>query len=253
MKTLTITRGIPLYFDQDNSKVYCGRMTRATFSQVPLYLWFTFQADGPLDHAMIVNVSRIKQAVKDALAEGRTFDKSPALLLLDWSWQVMAGQFTGCSLVRIELYLNESLILTRHTREDDMLELTTKYDLAASHRLACPDFDDTRNEAIYGKCANPSGHGHNYQLEVTLSGRPDSDTGLLFPLERLDQIVHEFIIEPFDHKNLNIDTAEFKNCIPTVENMIQVFYRILQDKFSPARLSRLRLWETSKTYAEYVE
>lgn len=253
MNILTITRGVELYFDHNRSTLHIGRLTGTALDQYPLELWFTFRAEGPLEHAMIVNVSRIKQALRDAVGAGRTFSQPPTMAIFDWAWAELENRFAGCRLTALALKLNASLTLTRHAEEPAMLELTTSYELAASHRLTSPGLDQAENETIYGKCANPSGHGHNYQLEVTLSGTPDPQTGQILPLDQIDRVVREHIIEPFDHKNLNHDTTEFKDLTPTVENMVQVFYHILRDKFAPTRLQRLRIWETPKTYAEYAE
>ena len=132
-----------------------------------------------------------------------------------------------------------------------MIQVTTKYELAASHRLWNSKWDIDKNLKVFGKCSNPAGHGHNYLLELTLSGQPDAETGQIVDIEEVDDVVREHIIEPFDHKNLNEDTEEFAEVIPTVENIAKVFWDKLLGKFSNAILSRVKIWETPKTYAEY--
>ena len=126
-----------------------------------------------------------------------------------------------------------------------------KYELAASHRLWKADWDAKRNFEVYGKCSNRRGHGHNYLLEVTLRGKPDRRTGQVADMEEVDRVVRENVIERFDHKNLNEDTEEFADLIPTVENMAKVFWELLLGKFSRGELARVAVWETEKTYAEY--
>jgi len=133
----------------------------------------------------------------------------------------------------------------------EMIQVSRKYKIASSHRLYNPDWDEIRNTEVYGKCSNLKGHGHNYLLEVTLRGKPDRKTGELTNLDQVDKVVREQIIDRFDHKNLNEDTSEFKELIPTVENMVKVFWELMTGRFGKAELVRVAVWETEKTYAEY--
>ena len=131
------------------------------------------------------------------------------------------------------------------------LELTRRYALAASHRLHSPRLDDAENERIYGKCNSPYGHGHNYFVEVTITGKVDGATGMIANLGDLDQYVAREIIEPFDHKYLNKDVEVFRDRVPTTENFcIEIFERL--KKFPGARLVRIRLEETGRNSFEYA-
>jgi 6-pyruvoyltetrahydropterin/6-carboxytetrahydropterin synthase len=130
------------------------------------------------------------------------------------------------------------------------LELTRRYALAASHRLHSPHLDDAENERVYGKCNNPYGHGHNYFVEVTVTGNVDPATGMIANLSDLDDYVGREIIEPFDHKYLNKDVEVFRDRVPTTENFcIEIFERLR--KFPGARLVRVRLEETGRNSFEY--
>jgi 6-pyruvoyltetrahydropterin/6-carboxytetrahydropterin synthase len=131
------------------------------------------------------------------------------------------------------------------------VSLTRRYRFAASHRLYQPHFSDAENQRVYGKCSNPYGHGHNYVLEVTLSGPVDADTGMIANLGDLDPFVEREVIEPFDHKYLNQDVPEFSESVPTAENVCREIYRRLK-AFPAAQLERVRLEETSKNSFEFA-
>lgn len=130
------------------------------------------------------------------------------------------------------------------------ISLTRRYRFAASHRLHSAKFSEAENYRLYGKCNNPYGHGHNYEVEVTVTGPVDPATGLIANLGDLDPFVEEKVIEAFDHKYLNEEVAEFQSAIPTTENLARAIYQRLKD-FPAARLERIRIEETSKNSFEY--
>jgi 6-pyruvoyltetrahydropterin/6-carboxytetrahydropterin synthase len=130
------------------------------------------------------------------------------------------------------------------------ISLTRRYRFAASHRLHSPTLSEVENERIYGKCNSPYGHGHNYALEVTVTGPVDADTGMIANLGDLDPFVQREVIEAFEYKYLNEDVAEFQAIVPTTENVCREIYRRLA-KFPVARLERVRIEETSKNSFEY--
>ena len=132
-----------------------------------------------------------------------------------------------------------------------MVRLTRSFEFCAAHRLYVASFDDEENRRIFGKCSNPHGHGHNYVLEVTISGTPDEVSGTIVDPPQLDLLVQRRVIEPFDHKNLNAECDEFASLNPSVENIACVIWRRLEGAFDRCRLTRVRVWETPKTYAEY--
>jgi 6-pyruvoyltetrahydropterin/6-carboxytetrahydropterin synthase len=131
------------------------------------------------------------------------------------------------------------------------ISLTRRYQFAASHRLHCPELSAEENRRLYDKCNNPHGHGHNYAVEVTLTGPVDPETGMIANLGELDPFVQKQVIEPFDHRYLNEEIAEFQALVPTTENLAREIYRRLKD-FPAARLERVRIEETSKNSFEYA-
>jgi 6-pyruvoyltetrahydropterin/6-carboxytetrahydropterin synthase len=130
------------------------------------------------------------------------------------------------------------------------ISITRRYRFAASHRLHSPEFSQEENRRLYGKCDSPYGHGHNYVVEVTLTGPVDAQTGMVANLGELDPFVEHNVIEAFDHKYLNEDVAEFHARVPTTENVCREIYRRLE-QFPAARLERVRIEETSKNSFEY--
>lgn len=121
----------------------------------------------------------------------------------------------------------------------------------AAHRLHNPEWDDTKNNQVFGKCNNPNYHGHNYEMEVKITGEPATDTGFVINLKLLSDIIKESIIEKLDHKNLNLDVPEFKYRNPTVENIAIVVYDILREKIDSHLGLQVRLYETPRNFAEY--
>ncbi len=123
--------------------------------------------------------------------------------------------------------------------------------ISASHRLHSDRLSTEANCQIYGKCNNPNGHGHNYFVEVTVSGQVDPETGMVCNLVDIDNCVRAEIIERFDHQNLNT-LSEFKNQVPTTEVLAVVIFNILKQNFRAAHLEKVRLEETSMNSFEYA-
>ena len=130
------------------------------------------------------------------------------------------------------------------------LHLTRRYRFAASHRLHSRLLGGEENRRVYGKCNNPYGHGHNYVVEVAVSGPVDPATGMIANLSELDEFVEREVIEPFDHTYLNEEISEFRERVPTAENIcIEIFNRLRE--FPRAKLERVRVEETSLNSFEY--
>src|SRR6266481_2583223 len=121
--------------------------------------------------------------------------------------------------------------------------LTRRYLFSASHRLHSDDMSADENQAVYGKCNNPHGHGHNYALEVTVAGQIDPKTGMVCNLAELDSFVDEKIVQRFGHENLNM-LPEFQSVVPTTENLCIEIYRILEQGFRQAEVDKVRMEET---------
>jgi 6-pyruvoyltetrahydropterin/6-carboxytetrahydropterin synthase len=121
----------------------------------------------------------------------------------------------------------------------------------AAHRLHNPDWDAETNKRVFGKCNNPHYHGHNYQLEVKVSGEVDPRTGYLIDMKLLKDLIQEHVEDPFDHKNLNLEVEEFKTLNPTMEYIAYVIYERLR-KFLPEQYQlQIRLYETERNFVEY--
>ena len=129
--------------------------------------------------------------------------------------------------------------------------LSRRYVMSASHRLYSDAYSDEENRAVYGKCSNPYGHGHNYVLEVTVGGQVDPVTGMVCNLADLDGCVRQNVLDRFDHSNLNFD-EHFTAEVPTTENLCIAIYNLLADRFSYAELERVRVEETSNNFFEYA-
>lgn len=131
------------------------------------------------------------------------------------------------------------------------LSLTRRYSFPASHRLFRADWPDAENHRAFGKCANEHGHGHNYTLEITVTGPVESSTGMIVNLADLDAFVRARVLDEFDHANLNEQVVEFRTSIPTTENLCQVIFNRLQG-FAHGRVVRVRIEETAKNSFEYL-
>lgn len=132
-----------------------------------------------------------------------------------------------------------------------MVYVTRKAHFSAAHRLYNPTFSNERNDAVFDKCNNPMGHGHNYTVEVTVAGIPDALTGYVIDLKKLASLMDELIIDRVDHKHLNYDVPELQGIIPTAENIAVVFWQILEPKITEGKLHAVRVYESDNNYVEY--
>ena len=130
--------------------------------------------------------------------------------------------------------------------------LSRRYKMSASHRLHSDVYSARKNRAVYGKCNNPHGHGHNYVVEITVSGPVHPETGMVCDLVEMDGFVRRVILERFDHKNINLDAA-FQQLVPTTENLCREIYKLVKIGFSHVMLERVRVEETSNNFFEYSE
>ncbi|MGB8131624.1 MAG: 6-carboxytetrahydropterin synthase [Candidatus Angelobacter sp.] len=129
--------------------------------------------------------------------------------------------------------------------------LTRRYLFSASHRLHCDEMSAAENQAVYGKCNNPHGHGHNYSVEVTVAGHVNPRTGMVCNLVDLDSFVHEKILERFGHQNLNT-LPDFQGIVPTTENLCVEVFDILERDFHHAEVDKVRIEETMLNSFEYA-
>jgi len=159
------------------------------------------------------------------------------------------------SLSRIRVWEMTTLWSDRYRSEQGMqVSITRSYDFSASHRLHSRNLTDQENLALFGKCNNPNGHGHNYGVEVTLTGEPDERSGMLFGIEDIDLAVQEEVLQRFDHKYLNLDVADFQEVNPTSEMLTVVIWNRLAKRLPTAgkvRLSSVVVRETARNSFEY--
>ena len=188
------------------------------------------------------------QRIRTAYAEARHIDYTELAELLRDGAEKLTGRFGGAELGRLTLNLTPFRKLSYHLREPEMVYFSEKFEFAATHTLWSDKYSAEQNAEVFGKCANPAGHGHNYVVEVTVStpaGRHTLNTG------QFERVVDQELIEPLDHKNLNTEIAEFEKTNPTVENIAVFCWGRLVGKFQHGNLHCVTVWETDKTWCSY--
>ena len=223
-------------------------------------LTVTLAGDLNPDSHYLENIKQIDQTVRRLAIPlfDKTIRQDPRSFgapLLGETFDLLQHAWPPARLESLKLSLSPFLSLSLHATERPMTRLSQKFEFAASHRLHNPALSDEQNRQTFGKCNNPHGHGHNYELQVTLLGQPAGNTGLLIDIPAFEQIVADTVINRFDHKNLNLQVEEFASEIPSVENIARVIYHLLKPQFqsTAARLASVTVWETPKTWCEYLE
>ena len=134
-----------------------------------------------------------------------------------------------------------------------IVRVTRRVHWNSAHRLYRPDWDDARNEEVFGACANPHGHGHNYEMDVTVSGPIDPETGYVMDLKLLKDLLEERVVGDLDHRHLNVEVEWLAGTNPTTENLVVAIWNRIMDRMpSGVRLDRIVLWETPRNYVEYT-
>jgi 6-pyruvoyltetrahydropterin/6-carboxytetrahydropterin synthase len=131
------------------------------------------------------------------------------------------------------------------------VKVSRKEHFNAAHRLYNPSWSDEKNNEVFGKCNNPHYHGHNYEVIVSLTGEPDPETGYVFDMKVLSDLIKQHVLIKFDHKNLNLDTEYFTSLNPTAENIALVIWRILRQRIDPKFELKITLYETERNFVEY--
>ena len=131
------------------------------------------------------------------------------------------------------------------------VKVSRKEHFNAAHRLFNPAWNDQKNLEVFGKCAYPNYHGHNYEIIVTVTGETNPDTGYVFDMKVLSDIIKDNVLVKFDHKNLNLDTEYFKDLNPTAENIVVVIWNILREKIDRTLDLKITLYETERNFVEY--
>lgn len=215
-------------------------------------------ATDPSSHYLI-NIKDVDSAVRGQVAPrmrellSQASPPRPEQVALEID-RCLRGAWPGVSLYETRLFLSPYFSVGVSAPEHSMVRLSQKFEFSASHRLHNPDLSEEENRRLFGKCNNPHGHGHNYELEVKLAGVPD-ENGVLLNLPEFERIVMSAVIDRYDHKNLNVELPEFRQTNPTVENIAQVIFELLAPRFTktPAKLLSVTVWETPKTSCEYAE
>jgi 6-pyruvoyltetrahydropterin/6-carboxytetrahydropterin synthase len=220
----------------------------------------TLAGDLDPDSHYLENIKQIDQTVRHLAIPffDKTIRHAPSRFgapLLAETFDLLKNAWPPARLECLKLSLSPFCSLSLHATERPMMRLSQKFEFAASHRLHNPALSEEQNRQTFGKCNNPHGHGHNYELQVTLVGQPAANSGLLIDIPTFEQIVADTVINRFDHKNLNEQVAEFASEIPSVENIARVIYHLLKPQFqsTAARLASVTVWETPKTWCEYLE
>ena len=226
------------------------------------YLALRVTVCGALDRSSqyLINIKQIDAMVRERAIPliGQRLRAAPAVQpagLVAELFHRLASDPPGVALDEMTLLLSPFLSYGCRSPELPMVRLSQKFEFSATHRLHNPALSDDENCRTYGKCNNPHGHGHNYEVQVTLKGTPD-DSGVLIDVPAFERIVASTVIDRLDHKNLNVEVPEFREgLIPSVENIAMTIYRMLKPAFSDAgaQLTAVTVWETPKTWCEYSE
>lgn len=177
-----------------------------------------------------------------------------ATALLSAAWAAMRAEaLDRARLEKLRVFLSPFNWLMTHENQPDLVYYSEQFEFSAAHRLHAQALSEADNQAVFGKCNNPRGHGHNYVVEVTVCAPPDPQTGLVVQRAHLAEVVKREVLDPFDHKHLNEDTEIFSRLNPTVEHIARVVHDRLAAALAPLRLARLRVYETPKTWADYGE
>ena len=131
------------------------------------------------------------------------------------------------------------------------IKVSRKEHFNAAHRLFNPAWSEEKNKQVFGKCSNPNYHGHNYELIVSVTGEPNPETGYVYDMKILSDLIRDHVTQKFDHKNLNLDTEYFKALNPTAENIAVVIWKILREKIDSSLDVKITLYETERNYVEY--
>jgi len=195
------------------------------------------------------------QRIRTDFQQGRHIGFFDIAAILKSAWQLLSDKFGRARLSSLSLKLNpfrkvtiSSRCLTADSKDLQMVYFSEKFEFAATHKLWNVDFSEQRNFEVFGKCANPAGHGHNYIVEVTIKMLVGEDS---FRIGDFQKIVDNELIKVVDHKNLNADVTVFGKTNPTVENIAAFAWNKLVGKFGKASLHCVTVWETDKTYSSY--
>jgi 6-pyruvoyltetrahydropterin/6-carboxytetrahydropterin synthase len=188
------------------------------------------------------------ERIREDFRGGKHIGLSKITELLKLAWGHLANRFESAKLSELSLGLNPFRKVTVDCEDCRMIYFSEKFEFAATHKLWNEQLSEQQNFEVFGKCANPGGHGHNYVVEVTVKTPAGGNE---FRIGEFEKTVDDELIKLVDHKNLNTDVAEFSKTNPTVENIAVFAWNKLVGKFGEARLACITVWETDKTYCSY--
>ena len=255
---------IPSLSDAENRELY-GAAANPNSHGHNYVLEATIKGRVRPEHGMVVNITDLDRILRAQIVSAYDhkhiniqhpdFVNNPALQptcenLVIQMWNTIAQHLEDGEIHQMRLH-EDSTLFADYFGEGQMVYLTKVYEFSAAHRLHSLNLSDEENRALFGKCNNLHGHGHNYVLEVTVKGEVDPVTGMVARLNLLDDVMLKQVYERFDHKHLNLDTPEFKELNPTSEVFVKVLWDILEPSLEPVKLHRLRLKETPRSYFDY--
>ena len=188
------------------------------------------------------------ERISEDFLRGKHIGLSGIAELLRLAWGQLADKFTAAKMSKLSLKLNPFRTVEVDCEDCKVIYFSEKFEFAATHKLWNEDFSAERNLEVFGKCANPAGHGHNYVVEVTVRA-PAGEDG--FHIGEFERIVNDELIQLLDHKNLNAEVAQFSKTNPTVENIAAFAWKRLTGKFGESALHCVTVWETDKTSCSY--
>jgi 6-pyruvoyltetrahydropterin/6-carboxytetrahydropterin synthase len=247
------------YIEGFNS--YASRPCGAGLS-IYFNLWVELVGGADAETGFVVNVTEIDGAVRKFVVSifdehiKKRFDRCEHVSLMEIreilrrAWCVLGDKFGSAKLSKLRLQLNPFRTVAIESGDIEMFYFSEKFEFAAMHTLWNDKFSNQKNFEVFGKCANPAGHGHNYVVEVTVK-KPGGDDG--FRIVDFEKVVDAEFISLVDHKNLNVDVPEFGRKNPTVENIASFAWKRLTGKFGTGKLSNITIWETDRTYCTYQE
>jgi len=235
---------------------------KPTGEGLSIFLELTVELIGKTERAtgFLINVSEIDmnvhkfvvpvfaEHIRKNFNNGKHINFIKIVELLRLAWSQLADRFGNARISKLSLNLNPFRKVTVDSQDANMVYFSEKFEFAAMHKLWNDDFSEERNFEVFGKCANPTGHGHNYIVEVTVKKLSSTDT---FSIANFERIVDEELIKLLDHKNLNADIDEFSKVNPTVENIAAFAWEKLVGKFGQRALHCITVWETDRTHCSY--
>lgn len=249
----------PFEAPAEGANSYCAKPTAEGLSLF-FALWVELAGPANKDTGFVINVSDIDRVVRNKavkifdefiknkfnLKEQISFEQIGRLL--SEVRQAVEKDFQPAQIDSLTLELSPARKISMKERTGDMLYFSEKFEFAASHTLWNDKFSDAENEKIFGKCANPTGHGHNYIVEVAIR---KSKAGEPLNAGSFEKIVNGQFIKIVDHKNLNADVGYFKKVNPTVENIAEFAFDSLKDKLKPLLLDCITVWENDRTFCTF--